>query len=224
MNIQVIQDGHCASIFVVSMGTFEERIRAWAIVGGTMALSLLDHTMTKRFNYCAERDSSIHDYKTWDGVAIEHFEGGADTIYNYTSKAIAQREVQNDRMKAIGPPRFSPVFWDEGNQCEFICEWNDSVTFNSLLTRNPKLWQYEASRIVSPIKVSSEYYGGRGEKRVAKYCDENWQKAIDLWEALPENIQLKELYLLTEEEFHQYEEISLVLSSYPTHPIKVFDS
>jgi hypothetical protein len=172
-NIEYLRHSHCWTDYRVTVEEGTLDVHAWAIVGGTLAVSTLDYYFTKRLNYCAERDSSggrfpdpayrdAVNWKKWDGVHIEHFTNGADDIYAYARATIPRLTLQLQREAELPEsPIYSPRFHDLGNMCYFQCTW-------------------EPRRYFSPITASSKYYGGRCEAEIEQYANKVWKKSYSI--------------------------------------------
>ncbi len=202
MNIQKVKSSNCKTDYRVQVGVFDETVEAYAIVGGTLALTLKnDWLFSKRFNHCEERNSYNPDYsnwKAWDGVHIDQFEGGADTIYNYVLKAVAQREVQNDRLRILGPGRRSPRFHDTKYGGYFYCDWGwDGIIGHGIFPAR-------RSSGVSSVHVTEVSENSPCGYWSIPFASEDWQIAYERLNGLPQRLNFKRLYQLDEQEFDDY--------------------
>lgn len=208
-SITKVESSNCWTNYRVEVNMFSEIVHAWAIVGGTLALTLKDDYMfSKRYNHCPERNSDNPEYanwKAWDGVRVDMFDGGEDTFYNYVLKAVTQREVQQERARLLGPGRRSPRFHDTDYSDYFWCDWGwDGIKGHYLLS--PR-----RSSHVSRVHIQTSDYSNCGYWSMP-FANDDWRTAYDLLSDVP--YRLKALYELDEQDFEQYREIIEPLRKY----------
>jgi hypothetical protein len=170
-----------------------EKLRLWAIVGGTLAVAFANYEFTERLNYSEKFDSSKDSkWPTWEGPRLSDVEGGEARIQAWLEKSMALRAIRQDRFKqvseilhSVNPYRVELVssrFHDFGN-CTYV--WY-------------KL-EFTSARVGIVRADSARYCGCAESEEVKKWGNAKWQALTDffrqfignapsLWEELSEEV------------------------------------
>ena len=203
--IEKISGSPCSSTYRVEVGGYKTEVQLWAIIEGTLAITINHHYgYTVRCNYSKQHDSrEFPNWLAWEQVAPRHFrygnKEGDDAIYAYvldTMPRVTTQEIRLAYMRELfGYEIKSQRFHDTGNQTYLRCKVNIQGSW-------------------SPVTAEAGCYWGRADEDMLVYANAEWKAAITyLNPAFDKKYCFKKGLLcdLTSEEFTKLLDVLLTL-------------
>jgi len=194
MQVELLSHTSCESFYRVG----DEKLRLWAIVGGTLAISFDDYTFQERKNYSEKFDSKLDlNWVKWEGPRTSDFDGGESTLIDFVERNVPLRALRHARKEIIRDILglsneyynniISSRFHDKENRTYMRCE-------------------FDLCDSISPITCESGCYWGRCERELHMWANDAWKRLANALNPIFDNKRYTTWEQLTDEKFDSLKE------------------
>ena len=163
MEVTLLSHGCCDSYYQVG----EEKLRLWAIVGGTLAVAFDDYSFQERYNHVDKFDTKLDpNWVKWEGPRASDLTDGEQTLVDFMTKNVPLRELRNSRIQEI-------------SQILGLTEYNNKISsqrFHDLDNRTYMYCHLEIRAYVPVITATSGCYWGRCDDEIQKWASPTWKR------------------------------------------------
>ncbi len=163
MEVTLLSHGNCDAYYRVG----EEKLRLWAIVGGTLALAFDDYSFQQRYNQVDKFNSKIDpNWLAWGGPRSSDLTNGEQTLIDFVTKNVPLRDLRNARIQEI-------------LQILGLTQYSREIVSKRFHDKDNRTYMYcylEIKDYVPVVTVSSGCYWGRCDDEIQNCASSTWKR------------------------------------------------